>query len=282
MPLVMWVTSAESLPRALVETLVSVRTTLVEQPFQYLPNVGDRRLDIFSLVTDGADPKADYEGHRKAANRGRPFALASTWVELLDAEPSSVVLSARAYEEISEMRFWLHDAIVLRWAQQCAGWSKSPVSIDTFEVTGPEPRNLEVVPKLKRLYESLGLVACIYSQKALSGRWDLDHVLPVSRFPVNYFWNLLPADPRVNNEKRARLPVLLEPLRARYRAFVERCVSSQDELVQAHLRASYREYFQQGDVPESRDAVDGVCSLFESSYARLEQAGVDIWVPMAA
>lgn len=121
--LAMSITTADNLPREIVEALVVIRRTLIEQPFQYLPNVGDQRLDVFSMLTDGTDPNADYSTHRTAANRGKPFNSASTWLELLDREPSNVVLSARAYEEIAEMRFWLRDAITLRWAQQCTEWN---------------------------------------------------------------------------------------------------------------------------------------------------------------
>ncbi len=37
--------------------------------------------------------------------------------------------------------------------------------------------------------------------------YDLDHVVPVSVYPINELWNLVPADPQLNQHtKRDRLP----------------------------------------------------------------------------
>ena len=38
--------------------------------------------------------------------------------------------------------------------------------------------------------------------------YDLDHILPVSVYPINELWNLIPSDPDFNSRvKRNRLPV---------------------------------------------------------------------------
>ncbi|GCE31494.1 hypothetical protein KDA_69780 [Dictyobacter alpinus] len=50
---------------------------------------------------------------------------------------------------------------------------------------------------------------CPWSKKAIrSGvKYDLDHLLPLSVYPINELWNLVPADPSFNShKKRDRLP----------------------------------------------------------------------------
>ncbi|MHC5720688.1 MAG: HNH endonuclease domain-containing protein, partial [Nostoc sp.] len=69
---------------------------------------------------------------------------------------------------------------------------------------------------------------CPWTQKYISYgiRYDLDHLLPVSLYPINELWNLVPADPNFNSHiKRDRLP-------------------SQAKLQQAqpHLELAYRNY----------------------------------------
>jgi len=45
--------------------------------------------------------------------------------------------------------------------------------------------------------------------------YDLDHLVPVSLYPINELWNLVPADPNFNsNQKRDRLPSSERLLRA--------------------------------------------------------------------
>jgi HNH endonuclease len=50
---------------------------------------------------------------------------------------------------------------------------------------------------------------CPWTQKLITShiRYDLDHILPVSLYPINELWNLVPADPNFNSHvKRDRLP----------------------------------------------------------------------------
>jgi SOS-response transcriptional repressor LexA len=47
---------------------------------------------------------------------------------------------------------------------------------------------------------------CVWSGKALSNKYDVDHVIPFALWKNNDLWNLLPADAAVNNSKRDKLP----------------------------------------------------------------------------
>jgi hypothetical protein len=48
---------------------------------------------------------------------------------------------------------------------------------------------------------------CVWSGKVLTPKTsDIDHVLPFSVWFNNDLWNLLPADKKVNNQKRDKIP----------------------------------------------------------------------------
>ena len=46
---------------------------------------------------------------------------------------------------------------------------------------------------------------CVWSGKKIK-KYDIDHMLPFSVFFNNDYWNLLPADKKVNNDKRDKIP----------------------------------------------------------------------------
>ena len=277
--------NAPELPRQLVATLVKVRQTLLEQPLRYIHNVGGETEQLFSLWTEeGISPGAPYEAHRKAAlSGGRKLRGATNWLELLRREYCQVVLSARSYEEITELRFWLRDAIIIRWVRQCEKFSArgASVPVHAFELF-PLERDNERVGQLKQLYRGLGEEHCLYSGELLGRTFDLDHLLPWSRFPVNLFWNMVPATPKVNRGRGGkfdRIPRWTDDLKARYGAFLLGCIRSSSDLFQADIHETYRRYFQQPE-PLTDDPVKvakELMNIVEHSHGRLLSAGVPLW-----
>ena len=70
--------------------------------------------------------------------------------------------------------------------------------------TAPE-RNVGAV---RDLYSETGGLECVWSGKVLSGDFDVDHAIPFSLRHDNSLWNLFPADSKINNRKRDKLPTL--------------------------------------------------------------------------
>lgn len=63
------------------------------------------------------------------------------------------------------------------------------------------------VAEARRCFDDLSEIRCTWSETRLSGRrFDVDHALPFSLWRNNDLWNLFPAAPKVNAEKRDRLP----------------------------------------------------------------------------
>jgi len=277
--------NAAELPRQIVATLVKVRKTLLAQPLQYIHNVAGETEQLFSLWTEeGISPGAPYEDHRKAAlSGGRKLRGATSWLELLRREHCQVVFSARSYEEIAELRYWLRDAIIIRWVRECErfGDKGAHVPVHAFELF-PMERDNERVALLKQLYRGLGKERCLYSGEALGRTFDLDHLLPWSRFPVNLFWNMVPATPKANRGKGGkfdRIPRWTDDLEGRYRQFLLDCTHSDSDLIQMDIHETYRRYFQQPEpLTDDPDKVAReLLNIVEHSHGKLLSAGVPVW-----
>lgn len=78
---------------------------------------------------------------------------------------------------------------------------------------------------------------CPWTEKTISNTvtYDLDHLIPVSIYPTNEMWNLVPADPEFNqHKKRDRLPSHEKLIRAR-----------------PHLQTTYRTYLHLNSLKQS-------------------------------
>jgi hypothetical protein len=177
------------------------------------------------------------------------------------------------------------DPFVFSWARESERFAQGGMAVPlrAFELELPD-RDPERIRTLKALYTSLGLTRCLYTDSALGHAWDLDRLLPWSRFPVNLFWNLVPASPRANRGRGGKsdgLPELNRNLRQRYIGFLERCLSAGGEPIRHDVSATYRRYFQQAaPPPESPQRIaEEIFSVVENSHGRLLAAGAELWTP---
>ncbi|HSA15257.1 MAG TPA: HNH endonuclease, partial [Spirochaetota bacterium] len=58
----------------------------------------------------------------------------------------------------------------------------------------------------RAVFSNSSTLECVWTGKRLNDTFDMDHVIPFSLWRNNDLWNLLPADPKVNNRKREKLP----------------------------------------------------------------------------
>jgi len=110
---------------------------------------------------------------------------------------------------------------------------------------------------------------CPWTGKSLKNKknYDLDHILPLSVYPINELWNLVPSDPHFNqHKKRDRLPSLAALSEARPRiAQAYDQYQKQSELNRA-LRSDLSSRFATIDVEASslsQDAAEAVASLVD-------------------
>jgi len=124
-----------------------------------------------------------------------------------DRISQSVVLEADLWRELSAMGNWIADATVLRWAELTAEISQGalkPSQVLDQLLTAPIPER--EVHAARDFYASLPGKVCVWTDLPLRRAFDVDHAIPFVLWRNNDLWNLLPAAPEVNNQKRDRLP----------------------------------------------------------------------------
>lgn len=102
------------------------------------------------------------------------------------------------------------DSILFRWAEFSVNASKRNISIEKVvnEVLR-SPITERDISESKRIYKETlkreGSVYCVWSGKKISA-YDVDHMIPFSVWKNNDLWNLLPSEPKTNNQKRDKIP----------------------------------------------------------------------------
>jgi SAM-dependent methyltransferase len=113
---------------------------------------------------------------------------------------------------------WIEPVLVSEWVKTMASYSgnsqyKSPENqyhlYQALNWEEPKRTTIEVRKRFEELQNTLPKserINCIWSNKSLNNKYDIDHSMPFSRWPNNDLWNLLPTDSQVNNQKSERLP----------------------------------------------------------------------------
>jgi hypothetical protein len=116
------------------------------------------------------------------------------------------------YEVFSFMGTFLSgkESILIKWAEFSVQASKDKINFSTaIEKLILSPVTERDVEDTKKLYKSV-----ISRQKEINCVWtghgirklNVDHVIPFSIWKNNDLWNLLPAEEKVNNDKRDKIP----------------------------------------------------------------------------
>lgn len=158
------------------------------------------------------------------------------------AEDKCLVIQADLWQTFGEMSLWIEALCIHEW---CLFTEKvqqeNQLKVHRgfiYQLLTDRPDNRRPLSWERNHVDVLLMsgteFVCPWTQKHISYgiRYDLDHLLPVSLYPINELWNLVPADPNFNSHtKRDRLP-------------------SQVKLQQAqpHLELAYRNYSTSGSL----------------------------------
>ena len=124
-----------------------------------------------------------------------------------DAATGRVHFNAGLWREMCLLGHWVSDAILFRWAELCVELSDRKFDAATvLRQLIARPETERDVLEVRKLYREEEHLTCVWTQVSLDRRrFDIDHVIPFSHWHNNDLWNLLPADPKVNNRKRDKL-----------------------------------------------------------------------------
>jgi len=102
------------------------------------------------------------------------------------------------------------DSILFQWAAfsvQASGKTLSMAHVLNEVLKNPvTERDISASKALYRaILQQDGQVKCVWSGDTIS-RYDIDHIIPFTIWKNNDLWNLLPARPDLNNQKRDKIP----------------------------------------------------------------------------
>ncbi len=124
-----------------------------------------------------------------------------------DKNDKTVLVGSDIWKELSLMGTWIQDATVLRWAELTSKISKGEIKPSTvIDCLLTCPVTERDVGAARTFYCNLPNKVCVWSDKAIMNNFDLDHAIPFSLWKNNDLWNLLPADSKINGQKKDRLP----------------------------------------------------------------------------
>lgn len=124
-----------------------------------------------------------------------------------DKIDKAVLVGSDIWKELSLMGTWIQDATVLRWAELTSKISKGEIKPSTvIDCLLTCPVTERDVGAARRFYDGLKNKVCVWSEQPITMTFDLDHAIPFSLWKNNDLWNLLPADSKINGQKKDRLP----------------------------------------------------------------------------
>ena len=95
----------------------------------------------------------------------------------------------------------------MRWAELSHDFAKKEVSVPEILarlIIRPEAERQ--VAQAKGIYANHRDLQCVWSGKTLTpASINIDHVIPFTLWHNNDLWNLLPADSKINNQKRDKI-----------------------------------------------------------------------------
>ncbi len=169
-----------------------------------------------ALYQNELDPESeellkDALGKIKAGIR-QPVQYAGTEKKVFRGEGSNILIPADLWQEFSLMGKWFEDSILMRWAQFTAELKSNEKKFTVAQCLdlllqgiGETERDVSYA---RRVYDTIQALECVWSGTAINPAkgYEVDHAIPYTLWHNNDLWNLLPSDPKVNNQKRDKLP----------------------------------------------------------------------------
>jgi SAM-dependent methyltransferase len=153
----------------------------------------------------------------------RPRSSVKLDTELL-AEFGTFTLPRNLWDAMTRYACWIEPAILNEWCTLMAGYESGAGKQGTVDEymralswLDEERDTREVRTIFEDLRAQGTRIRCVWTDKALTKAYHIDHCFPFAHWPNNDLWNLMPAHPMVNNRKSSKLPSagLLEEARDR-------------------------------------------------------------------
>lgn len=195
---------AGSYPPEIVQAFVESRRKIVgalRQPIRYAGPGGETHGVFPPVARAGSLPGLSGVGEA-------PLALPGT-----AATEPCVLVRGELWRAFRELSLWVEALCIHEWSLFTEALRGSGADRgETYALLTDRPDNRRPLTWERNQVELLMLedhrFVCPWTGRLLgSESYALDHVIPVSVYPTNELWNLVPSDPRFNaHTKRARIP----------------------------------------------------------------------------
>ena len=124
-----------------------------------------------------------------------------------DKADKTVTFHSDIWRELVLLGHWIGDSITMKWAELTKELSHGSLEIpDIVSLLMNRPQESRDVALSKDIFTRLPTIECVWTGKELKSTFDVDHAIPYVLRHDNSLWNLFPADSKVNNAKRDKLP----------------------------------------------------------------------------
>lgn len=130
---------------------------------------------------------------------------ASVYQDLKDKEHGTVAIPLSLWRDIILFSHWIEDSLSIQWAELSEKINKDGQFAKHFDLITKSVQEDERTTYLIRKLFNKKVIKCVWTEKKLDA-FAVDHMIPWAVWRNNDLWNLLPADPKVNNQKRDFLP----------------------------------------------------------------------------
>jgi hypothetical protein len=172
------------------------------------------------------------------------------------------------------------NSIFFKWAEFSVNASGKQLPMEkVLENLLSSPVNERESKESKKLFENLitqtGNATCVWTGQK-STKIEVDHIIPFIIWKNNDLWNLLPANPKINNSKRDKIPTprLIESQKNMIFHYWELINSNYPLRFQKELKTSLVGY-----QPVERWKESAIAQMKESCNFLIEKRGFSSWEP---
>ncbi len=198
-------TYSESLPQSYKATLKAISKAL-EQPIKYA----------------GLGHWTVFEKPKKLSELGENIVT----IPGTEQQEKCLVINNKLWETFKQMSLWVEALCIHEWCLFTERIKQENTNLGDrgviYRLLTDRPDNRRPLTWERNKIDVLLMEGkefiCPWTEKRIKQGidYDLDHLLPVSLYPINELWNLAPADPKFNShQKRDRLPTIEKLQKAR-------------------------------------------------------------------
>ena len=201
--------------------IISNELSRANRASKYPPQMIDQFDRTISLITKAIEQPIRYAGTGVDSVFDQPkslenFDLHKNRIELIPPGSSrdrSLLINAVLWHSFRNLSLWIEALCIHEWCRFTEARSKSSEFIYRatrgyiYELLTDQPSNRRPLTWERNAIDILiyegSIFTCPWTTKRLSiGNYDIDHIVPLSVYPTNELWNLVPSDRSHNQHKK--------------------------------------------------------------------------------